>query len=274
MAHVSKLGELLRHWRQQRGMSQLDLACQAEVSAKHVSFVETGRSVPSREMVLLLARVLDVPLRERNTLLEAAGYVAAYRETAMHAQEMQPVRRALELLLKAAEPFGAVVIDRRWDVVMVSRSYARLLFWLGATSELLPSYVVLPVPRLNAVTMLRGPLGRSVVNREAVLDDLVDRLSRELRDDRDPARQAVLKALMAEREGSHAAVPNLIVPVELRLPTGQIARMFSTIATVGTPQDITVQELRVETFHPADDETDRLVRQLASMFDEANASLS
>lgn len=164
-----------------------------------------------------------------------------------------------------------MVLDRRWDVVMLSRSYARLLFWLGATAEPLPACEVLSAPRLNAVTMLRGPLGQAVVNREAVLDDLVARLARELRDDRDPARQAVLKALMAERVVSTEGAPNLLVPVELRLPTGQIARLFSTIATVGTPQDITVQELRIETFHPADDETDRLVRQLSVMFDEPPA---
>src|SRR3954468_4544478 len=112
MTHVCKLGELLRHWRQQRGMSQLDLACQAEISTKHVSFVETGRSVPSREMVLLLARALDVPLRRLHALLQAAGYAAAYRETDLQAQEMQPVRQALQFLLKAADPFGAMVIDR------------------------------------------------------------------------------------------------------------------------------------------------------------------
>src|SRR3954470_23394599 len=119
MTHVCKLGELLRHWRQQRGMSQLDLACQAEISTKHVSFVETGRAQPSREMVLLLARALDVPLRDRNALLTAAGYAAIYRETPLAAPAMAQVRRALDFILKQQEPYPALVLDRHWNVLAV-----------------------------------------------------------------------------------------------------------------------------------------------------------
>src|SRR5438093_13739936 len=113
----SRVGELLREWRRQRRLSQLDLAMSAEVSARHLSFVETGRSRPSRELVLHLAEHLDVPLRERNSLLLAAGYAPSYRERSLETDELEPVRQAIDKILSGHEPFPAVVVDRRWDIV-------------------------------------------------------------------------------------------------------------------------------------------------------------
>ncbi|MFL5442374.1 MAG: helix-turn-helix domain-containing protein [Myxococcales bacterium] len=263
IGHTSVVGSLLREWRGLRRMSQLDLAIAAEVSPRHLSFVETGRAVPSREMVLTLARALEVPVRERNTMLTAAGYAPLYRETSLDDPRMAEMRHALGLLLKQNDPFFAVALDRRWDIVMCNAAYSRLV----APVARLEPYEVLPAPRLNLLKALFGPFRPLVVNWEEAARDVFERAQREAAADRYPARRQVLAECLALapeewRRPRSEASPRLVVTVDLRLGEAR-ARLFSTITTLGTAQDITLQELHIESFHPADAETEALLRQMA-----------
>jgi len=266
IGHTSVVGSLLREWRGLRRMSQLDLAMAAEISPRHLSFVETGRAVPSREMVLTLARALEVPVRERNSMLTAAGYAPLYRETSLDDPRMAEMRHALRLLLEQNEPFFAVALDRRWDIVMCNAAYSRLVGLLGAGVRLEP-YEVLPLPRLNLLKGLFGPFRPLVVNWEEAARDVLERAQREAAADRDPARRQVLAECLALapeewRRPRSEASPRLVVTVDLRLGEAR-AKLFSTITTLGTAQDITLQELHIESFHPADAGTEALLRQMA-----------
>jgi transcriptional regulator with XRE-family HTH domain len=264
------VGALLRRWRTARRLSQMDLALAAEVSPRHLSFLETGRARPSRQMLLVLGSALDLPLRERNALLLAAGFAGAYHETALDEPRMATMRGALELILRQHEPFGAVAMDRHWNVVMVNEAYARFTgALLGAA---LPPLTVIPAPRPNALRLLFDPRGfrPHVVNWEPVARELLLRVHREALWSGDPATHALLADLLAApgvpagwREPDVEAAPALVVPVELRLGEAT-ARFFSTLTTLGAPQDITLQELRVESFHAADAETEALMRALSA----------
>src|SRR5262249_18345516 len=157
-AKTNTFGELLRSWRLSRRASQLELGMEAGVSARHISFIETGRAKPSQEMVITLATVLDIPLRERNLLLHAAGYAPLYSETSLDDPQMAQARRALELILEQQEPFGAVVFDRHWDIVMVNAAYVRftsLLFGLNHPAA--TPLTVIPQPRPNLRHVLFDP---------------------------------------------------------------------------------------------------------------------
>jgi len=247
-------------------MSQLDLAVAAEVSPRHLSFVETGRAVPSREMVLTLARALNVPFRDRNTMLTAAGYATVYRETSLDDAQMADMRWALQLLLRQHEPFFAVAIDRCWEVVMCNASYARLLQLTGEELRLEP-YRVLGAPRLNLMKLLFGRFKPFVANWKEVAAAVMGRAQREAATDRDPARKRVLDECLRDAPASFAAAPPevpapLVVTVDLQLGERR-ARLFSTITTLGTAQDITLRELRIESFHPADRESEQLLASLA-----------
>jgi transcriptional regulator with XRE-family HTH domain len=262
---TSLVGSLLREWRGLRRMSQLDLAVTAEISPRHLSFVETGRAVPSREMVLTLARALEVPFRERNAMLTAAGYAPVWRETSLDAPEMADMRRALTLLLRQHEPFFAVAMDRRWDIVMCNAAYARLLGAFGIAAE---PWQVLPPPRANALRLLFGPLKAVVANWDEAACAILDRAQREAALDRDPVRRRVVEECLREAPpgfcGPQRDVPApLVVTVDVQLG-GARARLFSTLSTLGTAQDITLQELQIESFHPADAETESLLRASAN----------
>ncbi len=263
---ASAVGAILREWRSVRGMSQLDLAGAAEVSARHLSFVETGRAEPSREMVLQLARALDVPFRERNSMLTAAGYAPVYRETALDDPAMAEMRHAVELLLRQHEPFSAVAFDRRWDLLICNAPYAKFLSMLPEPIAVEP-YRVLPAPRPNVLKLLLGPMRPLIVNFDEVARAMLDRAQREALADRDPVRRKVVEECLAMvPEALRATRPEqplpLVLAVELALGDRR-ARLFTTITTLGTPQDITLQELRIETFHPADAATEALARALA-----------
>src|SRR3954471_4370968 len=217
IGHTSVVGSLLREWRGVRRMSQLDLAIAAEVSPRHLSFVETGRAVPSREMVLTLARALEVPVRERNTMLTAAGYAPLYRETSLDDPRMAEIRHALGLLLKQNDPFFAVALDRRWDIVMCNAAYSRLV----APVARLEPYEVLPPPRLNLLKGLFGPFRPLVVNWEEAARDVFERAQREAAAARDPGRRQVLAECLALapeewRRPRSEASPRLVVTVDLR----------------------------------------------------------
>jgi transcriptional regulator with XRE-family HTH domain len=257
------LGTLLRDWRRRRRLSQLDLALEAGVSARHLSFLETGRSRPSREMVLHLAEQLDVPLRDRNQLLLAAGFSPAYAERAIDAPELGPVRDALELVLSGHEPYPAVVIDRWWNLVAANASLA--LFLDGVAPELLE-------PPVNALRVSLHPDGMAprIVNFAEYAAHLLERLRRQVAltaDERLASLEDELRGYATVADAQpHEVEPGggeIAVPLRLRSAGGELA-FFSTIATFGTAIDITVAELAIEAFFPADPATAAALRALAT----------
>jgi transcriptional regulator with XRE-family HTH domain len=243
-------GALLRDWRRRRRLSQLDLALEAGVSARHVSFLETGRSRPSREMVLHLSEQLDVPLRDRNQMLLAAGFAPAYAERAIDAPDMAPVREALDRILKGHEPYPAVVVDRWWDLAGANAGVALL------TSMVAPHLLE---PPANALRITLHPEGMAphIRNLPEWRAHLLDRLRREVAvtgDERLAALQDELVAYPGGEAALPAHEPGIAVP--LRLDAGGTElRFFSTISTFGTAVDITLAELAIEAFFPADEAT-------------------
>ena len=249
------VGGLLRAWRQQRRLSQLDLAVEAEVSPRHLSFVETGRSKPSRELLLHLAEHLDVPLRERNALLLAAGYAPVHQQTPLDAPEMAPVRDALDKILIGHEPFPAVVVDRGWNLV-ATNGPAMAILTAGVAPELLE-------PPVNALRVSLHPDGLAprIVNLTEYSSHLLTRLHRQAVLSADPGLSALADELRGYPGVASVGTANadaaalLFVPLVLRTRDGQELTFFSTLATFGTALDITLSELAIESFFPADDAT-------------------
>ena len=244
------IGPLLREWRERRRLSQLELALDAGVSARHLSFVETGRSRPSPEMVLLLAEELEVPLRDRNQLLLAAGYAPVYGERRLDDPDMQPVREALDLVLRAHEPFPAVVIDRGWNMVAANRSVGVLTE--GVAGDLL-------APPVNVLRLSLHPDGIAprILNLREWRDHLLDRLGREVVLTGDESLSALLAEIggypapdETEGPGDNPA-GDIAVPLRLRAAGAELS-FLSTVATFGTAVDITVAELSIESFFPVD----------------------
>jgi transcriptional regulator with XRE-family HTH domain len=263
-------GPLLRRWRQARRLSQLELALEAEVSARHLSFVETGRATPSREMLITLANVLDVPLRERNVLFLAAGYAPVYGETSLNDPRMSQVRDVIEIMLRSNEPRAAIAHDRYWNVVMANAAFVRLLsIVLGKAPAGLSAMQVATAPRVNLLHLLFDPdsLRRVIVNWEASAQALLNQAYRRLA----WARDEMLKALIDDvlkypgvparwREPEFEAPHALILPMELNF-NGKVARMFSTVTSVATPHDVTLQDLHIEVFYPADAESESTLQE-------------
>jgi transcriptional regulator with XRE-family HTH domain len=254
------LGTLLREWRQRRRLSQLDLALEAGVSARHLSFLETGRSKPSRDMVLHLAEELDVPLRDRNRLLLAAGYAPAYGERPFDAPEMRPVRDAVELVLQGHDPYPAAVVDREWELLAGNRGLQLLVGLATPAPELLE-------PPVNVIRLSLHPDGVAprIANLAEWRAHLLERLRRQAALTGDPA----VAALLREAEGYPApepepghAVNDLVVPLRLRTDAQGELTFLSTIATFGTAVDITVAELAIESFFPADAHTADVLRAM------------
>lgn len=250
------VGQLVRQWRVTRGLSQLALAERAEVSTRHLSFVETGKSAPSREMVLVLASALDVPLRERNRWLLAAGFAPVYRERELAGPEMGELRRALELIIGRHQPYPAVVVDRRWRVLMGNASVTRVI-----TSFVEPD--VIAETSGNAMLLVFHPRGfrKHLVNWDEVARATVERLRREAFEDHAEGGPATLLEQLA-RYGPLPAVrtqtpsePRVLIPVHLRKGELEL-RFFTTIASLGTPIDLTAHELRIESYYPVDDATE------------------
>jgi transcriptional regulator with XRE-family HTH domain len=248
----SRIGSLLRDWRERRRMSQLDLALGAGVSARHVSFIETGRSRPSAEMVVQLAEHLDVPLRDRNGLLLAAGYAPAYGQRGLDEPEMGPVREAIDRLLRGHEPFPALVVDRHWGLVAANRTVP--LLTEGAAAHLLE-------PPANVLRLALHPegLAQRTVNLGEWRAHLLDRLGRQAVASGDPALFALHGELAAYPGGGggHAVdleAGEIAVPFRIRVGDEELA-FISTATTFGTAVDVTVSELSIESFFPADDAT-------------------
>lgn len=250
------IGTLLREWRERRRLSQLDLALEAEVSTRHLSFVETGRSQPSREMVLHLAEHLDVPLRERNGLLLAAGYAPVYAETALDAPDaphMAAVRAAVRQVLAGHEPYPAVVVDRNWTIVDANAGIALL------TEGVAPELLAPPANALRASLHPRGMAPR-IANLGEWRAHLLGRLRRQVARTADAALAALydeLRAYPCAQPEPAIELPgpsDVVVPLRLRHGDRELT-FFSMVATFGTPLDVTVAELAIESFFPADSDT-------------------
>jgi transcriptional regulator with XRE-family HTH domain len=247
------VGELLRDWRQRRRLSQLDLALEADVSARHVSFLETGRSHPSREMLLRLAEQLDLSLRDRNTLLVAGGYAPIFPERALDDPELRAARAAIDLVLDGHEPYPALAIDRHWNLVAANQAVAPLL--AGAQPEVL-------LPPVNVLRLSLHPDGLAprIANLVQWRGHLLDRLRHQIDVTADPALVELMAELRAypvppdDGPGDAAIdqdVARMVMPLRLRTEGGLLS-LFSTTTVFGTPVDVTLSELAIESFFPAD----------------------
>ena len=252
------VGLQLREWRQRRRLSQLDLAGHAQVSTRHLSYMETGRALPSREMVLRLADRLEVPLRERNRLLTAAGYAPLYREHALADPEMQAPAQAVQRVLKAHEPYPALAVDRHWTMVGCNRMVPLLL------AELPQELVAAPLNVLRLSLHPRG-LAPRIVNLGQWRAHLLHRLQQQVRASGDPTLAALAEELSGSPgppDGACAPHDEVYVPLRLRTAAG-VLNLISIITVFGTPTDITLSELALETFFPADEQTATTLRRLA-----------
>jgi transcriptional regulator with XRE-family HTH domain len=247
-------GEGLRWWRDRRGLSQLDLAGDAETSQRHISFLESGRTGPSRDMVLRLCAALDVPLRQQNALLLAAGYAPAWRESDLAAPELAKVNAALDFMLAQQEPYPAFVVDRRWNMLRANAGAGRLVvFLLGAA----------PQGPVNLAEALVSPAGLRplIANWDEVALYFLRGVQADAIADGTAETAALLQRLMAYP--GLPALSRAMPPAEARAPVLAIEfrkeatalRLFTTIATLGTAHDVTLQEIRIECFFPADDAT-------------------
>jgi len=259
-AQTQPVGNLLRDWRRRRRLSQLDLACEAEISTRHLSFLETGRSQPSREMVLHLAERLDIPLRERNALLMAAGYAPVFTRKPLEDPSLQAARKAVDLILAGHEPYPALAIDRHWTLVTANRAVTPLL--AGAEPSLLE-------PPVNVLRLSLHPQGLAprIVNLVEWRAHLLARLRRQV----DVTADLALAELLSELSGYPAPKENknknatdyagVAVPFQLSTED-RVLSFLSTTTVFGTPVDITLSELAVESFFPADAATSDYVARV------------
>jgi len=264
-APPSDLGDLLRYWRDVRGVSQLDLSLEAGISQRQISFIESGRSVPGRDTLLTLAQTLDVPLRERNALLLAAGYAPVYAEPPWNAREMQGVIRALERVVRQHEPFPAIVMDRHWNVLMTNDAAPRFFnCFIDRTSR--------EGPR-NMLHLIFDPQGMRpfVADWDSVSRSLLQRVYRESVGHMvDAGTRRLLDELLAypgvpadwkAHHGAAASPTMPVIPLSF-VSDGVVLRYFSMVTTVAAPQNVAAQELRLECMFPADDETEVRHREL------------
>lgn len=259
----ASLGQLVRDWRTARGMSQMDLAMHAGFSARHLSFIETGRTQPSRHALLVLADALEIPLRERNRLLAAGGYAHVYRQTPLAAEEMAHIRSVLQFILDRHKPYSAVVLDRYSNCLM-GNDAAMHLIAATVDASLLDDHP-------NILRLVFHPLGtrRFIVNWPEAGRHLFARAERDLGALKDDETAAALLTELrgyvgdafASRAATALTAADLLLPIHIRTDAFDV-RAFSTIMTLGTPQDVTLQELRIETFFPADEASERAWRQL------------
>jgi transcriptional regulator with XRE-family HTH domain len=264
-AASGELGDLLRYWRDVRGVSQLDLSLEAGVSQRQISFIESGRSVPGRDTLLTLAQTLDVPLRERNALLLAAGYAPVYSEAPWNAQEMHGVIRALERVVRQHEPFPAIVMDRHWNVLMTNDAAPRFF-------DCFIDMAARKGPR-NMLHLMFDPQGMRpfVADWDTVARSLLQRVYREsVGHVVDAGTTRLLDELLAypdvpndwKTHHAPAAAPTMpVIPMGF-VSDGAVLRYFSMVTTVGAPQNVASQELRLECMFPADDETEARHQQL------------
>lgn len=260
------VGELLRHWRQRRRLSQLALAADADISQRHLSFLESGRASPSREMLLRLAEQLAIPLRERNRLFLAAGLAPAYGERALDTPELATVRRVVDQLLDAHTPYPALAVDRHWSLVAANRPLGLLLEGVD------PALLEPPVNVLRLSLHPRG-LASRILNFREWRAHILERLARQndsmpdgsLADLADELRSfPVPIGARPHYPTSRAQYAGIAVPLELALPDGSVLTLLSTTTVFGTPLDVTLEELAIESFFPADEATREIMQRLAA----------
>ena len=252
-----EVGTLIREWRRRRHLSQMELALQSGISPRHLSFVETGRSVPGRETLASLAEVLDVPLRDRNLLLMAAGLAPAYAEHSLDDAALDPARETVNLLLRAHEPFPALAVDRNWNLVLANRAVAPFL--AGAAPALL-------TPPVNVLRLSLHPEGVAprIENLAEWREHILSRLRRQIAMSGSGPLRALLEELAAYPggEASHSVHRDAIaVPLRLRTPAGVLS-FLSTTTVFGTPLEITLAELAIESFFPANEATAAALRSM------------
>jgi len=254
-------GVHLRAWRLRRRLSQLDLAAEADISTRHLSYVETGRANPSREMVLRLTARLEVPLRERNAFLVAAGYAPMYRESRLDEPAMTAAKQAVELILRSHEPFPALAIDRHWNLVAANRMLPHLL------SDVDASLLQAPVNVLRLSLHPQG-LAPRIINLKQWRDHLFERLSRQIAASAEPgliSLLADLRSLPAPVAGAEEYLQGehmgIAMPLRIRSPSGVLS-FIGTTTIFGSPLDVTLQEIALETFFPADEFTTQILRAL------------
>jgi transcriptional regulator with XRE-family HTH domain len=256
------VGDHLREWRQRRRLSQLDLACEAEISARHLSFLETGRSTPSREMILRLAEQLEIPVRERNVLLVSAGYAPVFPERGLDDPELSAARAAIDQVIEGHKPYPAFAIDRRWNIVASNGALP------GMYDGVAPG---LMEPPINAMRLSLHPEGLAprIVNLAEWRAHLLARIRQQIDLTADPELTALLAELrtypaprLPVGRGGVSRPPGAVVPFQIKAGGGVLS-FFSTTMVFGTPIDITLSELAVESFFPADGETAVLVREMA-----------
>lgn len=253
------VGTLVRQWRQRRRATQMALALDAGLSARHLSFIETGRSRPSPEVLIALAEQLDVPLRERNIMLMAAGHAPRYAQRSLQAPDMRPVHEALTRLLEAHHPYPGLVLDRHWNVVLSNRAAMTL-------AGLLPESLRTPSLNIYRASLHPEGLARYTRNLEDWSAHLLVHLRRSVESSGDPdlvALEAEVLTYPGMREASRRA-PNgqgFLVPCLLDLPMARLS-LFATLTSFGTPQDVTLQELCVELFYPVDDSSQQVLISL------------
>ncbi|WP_439899879.1 MmyB family transcriptional regulator [Paraburkholderia phymatum] len=258
------VGDMLREWRQRRRMSQLLLASEADISTRHLSFVESGRALPSREMVMHLAERLDVPLRSRNALLVAAGYAPLYRERQLSDPQLGAAREAVDLVLKGHEPFPALAVDRHWTIIAANNALAPLL------TSAKPALLEAPVNALR-LSMHPDGIASQIANWHAWRAHLLSRLQRQIDVSADSTLAALYDELAAyptppdaePADENHACtLAQIAVPLRLRTELGVLS-FFSTTTVFGTPVDVTLSELAIEAFFPADPQTGEALRKFA-----------
>jgi len=254
---AASFGKHLREWRRRRRLSQLDLALRVDVSARHFGFVELGRAAPSRGLVLRLAEELDIPLRERNVWLVAAGFAPLFHETPLHDASLKPLMSAIERTLEAHKPFPAFAIDRQWNVVASNAAIPEL--YEGVSAALLQ-------PPVNVMRLSLHPEGLAprILNLEAWADHLLTRLRREVELTADPGlcdllREAETLHTPPRRQAQTDPTPTLAIPLRIQTRLGPLS-FFSTVTVFGTPADVTISEIALEMLYPADRETDLAVR--------------
>lgn len=257
------IGPLLRGWRQVRKVSQLDLALRAGSSARHISFIETGRSRPSEEMVLRLAEHLDVPVRERNALLLAAGYAPRYPETPLDDPSMDALRQGMERLIQGYEPYPALIVDATYDVLAANRGIAMLL-------EGVPAHLLTPSPNAIRLTLHPEGLAPRIRNLRAWRGHLLDQMSRQIALHRSDALRELYEEVTAypvpdpaEPDEPDASPAYFALPLRIE-HDGHVLSFVSSISTFNTPMDVTVAELAIETLLPADPSTAKYLQSQAN----------
>jgi transcriptional regulator with XRE-family HTH domain len=259
-------GEELRTWRQRRHLSQLELATEVDVSTRHLSFMETGRSQASRAMVLRLADKLEVPLRERNELLTAAGFAPMYAAKAYNDPSLAAMREAVDLVLRGHEPYPAMLVDRHWTLVSANKSA------LGFLNCLDPAVLKTPINVLR-VSLQPNGLASRIANLPEWRTHVLARVARDVEITADPALAELLAELRAMPGGEIGRVidptqAGLVVPLKIRTPEGGVMSFFSTTTVFGTAVEVTLSELTLEAFYPADEFTAATLRQRAGVHAE------